>query len=158
MNVELIEKTCISLMRHWLPPNWKFRFVYGSGLIFGGRCTFPSREIQINGNLIECLDLDILREICLHEIAHALDFETKGETDHGNDWQSNCVKIGLDNPRDVVIVTVHNMPVNIDVGNDGKILLGRNSLSVQDWIDLSRFGYDSTIYELSNDWWKGLPE
>lgn len=158
MTVELIEETCVALMALWLPDSWKFRFVYGSGLTFVGRCTFPSREIQINGNLVECLTPDLLREICLHEIAHALDFETKGDTNHGEDWRSNCIRIGLDNPRDIVIVSSQNMPVTIDVGNDGKILLGRNSLSVQDWIDLGRFGYGSTVYELSNDWWKGLPE
>lgn len=42
---------------------------------------------------------DVMEDVVRHEIAHALDFETRGKSDHGPSWQRIARRVGADPTR-----------------------------------------------------------
>jgi hypothetical protein len=42
---------------------------------------------------------DVLEDVIRHEIAHALDYEDRGRSDHGRKWKAKCRKTGANPER-----------------------------------------------------------
>jgi len=74
-------------------------FSYNKRKTILGLCAVGKKQISLSSYLINHNhDLEIWKETILHEIAHAIDFETRGKTDHGIPWQNISKTIGCD-PR-----------------------------------------------------------
>lgn len=84
----------------------RWRFEFSSARRQAGLCDFGSKTIFISKWLLEQnLDKPMFFEDTIrHEIAHALDFEIRGTSDHGNVWKliarqvlcnaERCYKVG----------------------------------------------------------------
>jgi predicted SprT family Zn-dependent metalloprotease len=61
-----------------------------------GQCRRDNKVIYISKFVVERADenLDFWRRIILHEMAHAIDVETRGYSDHGNIWEDICIQLG----------------------------------------------------------------
>jgi len=59
---------------------------------------FKTRNIHLSEYLALRINenLEWWRQVMLHEIAHAIDVENRGTTDHNNEWQTICDAIGCD--------------------------------------------------------------
>lgn len=61
----------------------------------GGRVETVPVKITLSRKFVERMDMDDVREVILHEIAHAL---TPG-TGHGNEWKWKCIELGIEPTR-----------------------------------------------------------
>ena len=61
-----------------------------------GQCRSDNKVIYLSKFILERADenLDFWRRIILHEMAHAIDVETRGQSDHGNIWKDICIQLG----------------------------------------------------------------
>lgn len=92
--MKLIEARCLALelMRQHGIGNWAFSFD-GAKKIFG-RCWYRKRAISLSTYLTYLNDASTVRDVILHEIAHALSFLNDKTTGHGHVWKMWCVRIG----------------------------------------------------------------
>jgi predicted SprT family Zn-dependent metalloprotease len=90
MNIESAKYLAFKLMtQHGLiMTGWNL--VIDNAVKRFGRCSYRLRQINLSGPLIELNDESEVRDVILHEIAHAL---TKGDG-HGARWKAKCVEIG----------------------------------------------------------------
>mgnify|MGYP002132259602 CR=1 FL=1 len=59
-----------------------------------GTCSCRKKLIRLSTFLFDGIGQDEQRDTVLHEIAHALDFETRGKSDHGPIWKMWAVRVG----------------------------------------------------------------
>ena len=105
MNPELlnIQAFARNKMNEWglIEKGWSF--AWNTRLSSFGRCRF--RRMAISGTVllkqIELSSVSMMalsraeqEDTVLHEIAHALDFETRGTSDHGLIWKQWAIKVG----------------------------------------------------------------
>ena len=76
-----------------------------------GSCQFGrrggSKRITLSRHLAATVPLDyrdanglrVVEDVIRHEIAHAIDYERRGRSDHGRRWKSICLRIGADPTR-----------------------------------------------------------
>lgn len=72
-----------------------------------GKCNPRKKKIRLSKAWFEdMLELDVdfdlveeLKDVVLHEIAHALDFDRRGRSDHGRKWKSCALEVGADPTR-----------------------------------------------------------
>ena len=83
---------------HGLLPGW--RAVYDSARCRAGQCDFTKKTVSFSRHLIKCGQPEQMREIILHEIAHALAGPRCG---HGPAWRDIARRIGCTGQR------CHNM-------------------------------------------------
>lgn len=86
--------------------NWSFKF--NSRKRSAGLCSPSKKTIYVSKYLVdvECGLTDTAKNTVLHEIAHALDFEIRGTSDHGPQWKKLCKIVGA-NPSRTVNVTIN---------------------------------------------------
>lgn len=68
--------------------DWKFKFSHGKTTF--GVCSYKTKTIRLSKHLVLLNDEDKVKDVILHEIAHAL---TPGAK-HGWRWQQKCIEIG----------------------------------------------------------------
>jgi hypothetical protein len=66
-----------------------------------GLCTWrrgraPAKRISLSRHLSERLGWSVMEDVARHEIAHALDFETRGRSAHDAPWKAWAVRCGAD--------------------------------------------------------------
>jgi hypothetical protein len=75
-----------------LTEEWHFKCVdYLSTDIIAKTCR-EKRTIEINIYKLYFLTWDMVKNVMLHEIAHAL---TPNDTEHGKEWQDKCQEMGI---------------------------------------------------------------
>jgi predicted SprT family Zn-dependent metalloprotease len=85
-----------------LELGWRYGYCNTKRAI--GRCrynrsgTFKKIEISRHYLAIEGQNEDTMKDTVLHEIAHAIDCEIRGYSDHSHHWQSVARQVGAD-PR-----------------------------------------------------------
>ena len=75
---------------------WSLSFNNGKKRL--GVTKFPKREISISKYVLDSDDESVFREVFLHELAHAIDFERnglRGGLQHDRVWSEICVSLGL---------------------------------------------------------------
>lgn len=93
MDLKLVEKMAIELIKEWLPKydlmfdNAKRRF----GLHIGCR-----KIITLSKPLCLVNDWDVIKVTVLHEIAHWIDYQIRWYSNHDRTWQKICISIGWD--------------------------------------------------------------
>lgn len=57
-----------------------------------------SRHYAVRMGLSYCdvRGLSVIDDVIRHEIAHAIDFERRGRSDHGTAWKAICLRVGAD--------------------------------------------------------------
>ena len=78
---------------------WSFRFDRARRRL--GLCTWKRgerlvRQISLSGPLAEALGWDVMEDVARHEIAHALDYETRGRSAHDAAWKAWARRCGAD--------------------------------------------------------------
>ncbi len=77
-----------------LDPSWTFGF--DNAKKRAGLCSFHTRRITVSRYLAARYDDDVVHQILLHEVAHALAGARAG---HGPRWKSIAVNLGYDGKR-----------------------------------------------------------
>lgn len=89
MNIQDAEKLARELMAKHLDDSWELAF--NSKLTAFGQCNYTAKKILLSKPLTEVNNEQILREVILHEIAHALTHSWDG---HNSVWKEKCIEIG----------------------------------------------------------------
>lgn len=89
MNIQDAEKIARELMAKHLDDSWTLAF--NSKLTALGQCNYTQKKILLSKPLTEVNNEQILREVVLHEIAHAL---TPSWAGHNSTWKEKCLEIG----------------------------------------------------------------
>lgn len=92
--MKLIEARCLALdlMRKHGIGNWVLSFDRCKKIF--GRCWYKKQMISLSSYLTYLNNETAVRDVILHEIAHALCFLNNGVTGHGSTWKMWCVRIG----------------------------------------------------------------
>lgn len=59
-----------------------------------GRCYHFQKKVTVNITNLGAATFDSIRDTMLHEIAHAIDFEKRGTSDHSRHWKAIAQEIG----------------------------------------------------------------
>lgn len=99
MKLKEAEELALSLMdEHNLwDKGWTFSFDNAKRRF--GHCRYRDRTITISRHLTKLNDEYQVRNIILHEIAHALLFVKKGKTGHNSSFYLMCERIGAEPSR-----------------------------------------------------------
>lgn len=95
------------LMRQHLDDSWTFRWSTARNTL--GACNYDRRRISLSRPFAEHNDEPAVRDIILHEIAHALTPpEVYGNRPHGHEWRVAAMKLGAtpttcQDPRNIVV-------------------------------------------------------
>ena len=81
------------------PLEWSFRFDRARRRL--GLCSWKRgerlvRRISLSGPLAEALGWSVMEDVARHEIAHALDYETRGRSGHDAAWKAWARRCGAD--------------------------------------------------------------
>ncbi len=81
---------------------WRFRFDRAKTRL--GCCTWstgdkPGKEISISRHFAELYGWKMMEDVVRHEIAHAIDVETRAKTDHSRTWKRWARRCGADPTR-----------------------------------------------------------
>jgi len=86
------------LLDKWnLSPRWAFEFDRAKRRF--GCCKISKRKITISRHLTKRNKEAKVKDTILHEIAHALDFEDRGTSDHSEHWKRWARKVGANDSR-----------------------------------------------------------
>lgn len=77
---------------------WNFEFDRAKTRF--GRTHFSTKRVTVSARLLNNgLSYDQIEDTLRHEIAHALDYETRGTSDHGHIWKKWARRCGADPSR-----------------------------------------------------------
>ncbi len=81
-------------MEHWglTAKGWVFGWNTRRQAL--GVCRMHRKRIELSSFLIEALGEEEGKDVVLHEIAHALDFETRGRSAHDRIWRIWAMRVG----------------------------------------------------------------
>ena len=79
------------IRKHLKLPGWTFAWSGARRRL--GSCTGETRTIRLSKYIVTASEAQQV-DTALHEIAHAIDFERRGRTDHGDAWKRICVEVG----------------------------------------------------------------
>lgn len=124
--------------QHGLPQRgWVFRWGFGkrrlgsvSERIHPGRPT--QRVLRLSTHLVRLNNESAVREVILHEIAHALVGLKHG---HGPAWRAQCIKLGIP-PRRLADSRVQTVPPSLSIhcGRCDRLLMQRHRRPSAAWL------------------------
>lgn len=98
MKLSKAKTLAIELMQEWdLTPRWSFEFDNAKRRF--GCCKIGKKKITLSKHLTKRNKLEDVKDTILHEIAHALDYEDRGKSDHSEHWKRWARKVGADDSR-----------------------------------------------------------
>src|SRR3972149_9957784 len=86
------KKAMIKEMVATYVPEWKIEYFKARFLFGQARCY--TRTLRFNLIFIKQRSFDELRDLVLHEIAHALNFECYNSFNHGKEFKGICNRLG----------------------------------------------------------------
>ena len=90
MNLEKAEQFAIEKMKQYnLLPKWQFKF--DRATVRFGQCQHTRRVISISKGLVEANEFEEVKDVILHEIAHALVGSRQG---HNHNWKNMAKELG----------------------------------------------------------------
>jgi predicted SprT family Zn-dependent metalloprotease len=72
-----------------IEQGWSFEF--SRAITICGYCNYTKKKIVLSRHFVKLNDIGDIRDIALHEIAHALTPEDAG---HGPAWKAKCLELG----------------------------------------------------------------
>lgn len=93
MEIEEAERLALTLMDQFdLLPRWRFEWDHAKRRF--GRCDYRKKVISLSRHLTTLNPQQLVEDTLRHEIAHALDAEHRGRTDHSIHWKRWALKCG----------------------------------------------------------------
>jgi predicted SprT family Zn-dependent metalloprotease len=96
MNRDRAQKLAIDLMtKHGVYPTFHFRFINRKSSVCGW-CSYDdgNHMISLNSHFVEGAKVSEVKDIILHEIAHALDYYVRGFSNHDSFWKEIFIRLG----------------------------------------------------------------
>lgn len=92
MDLSGAKKLALALMSdHGLiDKGWEFAYMKKAKRLFG-LCCYGIRTIKLSPYLTDLNERSEVKDVILHEIAHALTQKSRG---HGKQWKAKCIEIG----------------------------------------------------------------
>lgn len=87
------------LLQEWGLTEKGWSYVWGNRKSAFGTCRFRPRTIELSLYLLPTISDEEAEDTIRHEIAHALDFEQRGTSDHSWRWKAWAVKVGANPER-----------------------------------------------------------
>ena len=97
MDIKEAEILADSLMSQHLADRWKFKWDKATSRF--GSCCNSSKTLTLSRKLTELNNIQDVMDTILHEIAHALDYEERGTSNHDKNWVKIAKSIGCDGIR-----------------------------------------------------------
>jgi predicted SprT family Zn-dependent metalloprotease len=91
------EQLANTLISKWELDGWTFKFNHRKRNL--GVCRYGPKSIELSLYLLPFMSDYDVKDTILHEIAHALDWRERGESDHGPEWRRWAVKVGANPSR-----------------------------------------------------------
>ncbi|MDG1950060.1 MAG: SprT-like domain-containing protein [bacterium] len=85
-----------TLLEEWGLTEKGWRFVWGNRKRSFGVCRSRAKTIELSLYLLPTINDDSAEDTIRHEIAHALDFDDRGRSDHSYKWKAWAIKVGAD--------------------------------------------------------------
>ncbi len=92
-----IEIIFVALTEKFLSTKWKLKWTNGYHTL--GSCSYRSKTINLSKRFVEMNTPEEISSVILHEIAHAIQFERSGKSDHRKKWKRICKKVGAEPKR-----------------------------------------------------------
>ena len=101
MNIKEARTLAIKLMDKHLGTDREWKFKFDNAKVRFGRCSWGSKGkwVSISKHLTSLNDLAQVKDTILHEIAHALDVEERGFSNHDANWTRIAKSIGCNGER-----------------------------------------------------------
>lgn len=87
------------LLQEWGLTEKGWTFIWGNKKRAFGTCRYRPRTIELSLYLLPTIHDEEAEDTIRHEIAHALDFEDRGTSDHSWRWKAWAVKVGANPER-----------------------------------------------------------
>lgn len=87
------------LLKEWGLTEKGWVFIWGNKKSAFGTCRCGKRTIELSLYLLPTINDEQAEDTIRHEIAHALDFEERGVSDHSWRWKAWAVKVGANPER-----------------------------------------------------------
>jgi len=94
-----LENLANSLLKEWGLTKKGWVFVWGNKKRSFGTCRPSRKVIELHSFLLPTINDEAAEDTIRHEIAHALDFEQRGKSDHSYKWKAWAIKVGADPSR-----------------------------------------------------------
>lgn len=89
-----ITYTADKLREHGI-GQWRVRWAHRGSIRTCGRAIYAGKVVELNKDYFFLTpEHDVCLDTCLHEVAHALNYERSGTTGHTPLWKSVCREIG----------------------------------------------------------------
>ncbi len=98
---------------NWGLTGWKINFSYAKRTL--GHCNCRKKLISISDAYMKSNPFEVMKDTLLHEIAHALQFEKTGKTNHGREWKKIASTVGC-SPRRCADLSEVNLPAAKYIG------------------------------------------
>ena len=76
----------------WGLKGWELNFSNRKRTL--GHCNCTKKVISVSNAYLKTNPFGVMKDTLLHEIAHALQFDKTGRTDHGKEWKSIACDVG----------------------------------------------------------------
>ena len=91
-----LENLANTLLEKWGLDKKGWRFVWGSRKRSFGVCRGRAKTIELSTYLLPTINDESAEDTIRHELAHALDIEERGTSDHSWKWKAWAIKVGAD--------------------------------------------------------------
>jgi predicted SprT family Zn-dependent metalloprotease len=81
-------------LEQWALTDKGWKFAWNSRRTSFGLCSPRRKTIFLSTFLLSTVPLDEHKDTVLHEIAHALDFEERGFSNHDRYWKRKAIEVG----------------------------------------------------------------
>jgi hypothetical protein len=101
-----------------IPKGWTFKFKstydFRSHSVLG-TCSKENKNIFLNKHYLKKLSFYELKNVVLHEVAHAIDIETRGYSKHDMIWFNICLNIGYKfDEDDMYVILKEQFPEEVE--------------------------------------------
>ena len=99
MQLAVADEVARSLIQERLPRHWRWKLQYHNSVNIWGWCFADTRVISLSRPLIRCNKESLLREVVLHEVAHAIVDNYHGTSGHNQTWKKIAIALGASGHR-----------------------------------------------------------
>ena len=99
MRLEVADEIAKSLIKDRLPRHWRWELKYHNSVTTWGWCSSETKVISLSRPLICFNGEALLREVVLHEIAHAIVDTYYHKQGHNQNWKRTAIALGSSGRR-----------------------------------------------------------
>ena len=96
MELEHAKETAIDFMKDFGLIEKGWRFIFSNKKRAFGTCYYRRKEIALSKYLVPFMSYKDVKDTILHEIAHAIDAQQRGYSNHDKKWKMIAKRVGAD--------------------------------------------------------------